>query len=124
MEAILIRNYKEDRTTGTMYLIGRHTTIKLQTLELPDKDNKRNISCIPKGRYIVSRHKSPKHGECYHVKNVRDRSMILIHKGNFIEDTQGCILVGMTSDGKNVYQSTDALEMMLANTDNFNLHII
>src|SRR5690606_2749222 len=124
MEALLIRNYKEDRTTGTLYLLGRHTTLKLHTLELPDRNNQRNISCIQKVRYIVNKWKSPKHGDCYLISGVPNRTMILIHKGNLINETQGCILVGMTTDDKNVYLSKKALDLMLANTEHFNLHII
>lgn len=39
--------------------------IVLYTLELPFKDNKNNISCIPEGKYILKKHISPKFKECF-----------------------------------------------------------
>ncbi len=72
------------------------------TLELPWKDNKRNLSCIPEGTYKVSTRYSPKYGLVYHIKEVSNRSYILIHSGNYGGDitkglrshTSGCILLG------------------------------
>lgn len=70
------------------------------TLELPWKNNERNISCIPWGRYKVSWHVSPKFGETLHVYNTPSRSGIIIHAGNYARDTRGCILLGRTTDWK------------------------
>ncbi len=64
------------------------------TLERPWLNNQRNISCIPEGFYLCERKQSPKFGDTFEVKNVRDRSDILFHKGNLSDDTHGCILVG------------------------------
>jgi len=73
-----------------------------QTLELPWRDNRRSISCIPAGEYLVKIRMSPKYGEIYHVKDVPGRTFILIHSGNWAGDTtkgykthvNGCILLG------------------------------
>ena len=65
------------------------------TLEDAWRDNERLVSCIPKGKYVIKRHKSPKFGECFKVQNVPDRSDILIHAGNTHIDTHGCILLGL-----------------------------
>ncbi|MDR2927503.1 MAG: DUF5675 family protein [Cytophagaceae bacterium] len=70
--------------------------------ELPDKGNRFQISCIPKGEYICKSYKSPKFGTVYHVQNVNNRTYILIHSGNYVGDTSkgwktnslGCILLG------------------------------
>lgn len=59
------------------------------------RDNERQISCIPQGRYTITRHRSPKFGLCFHVDDVPERSDILVHAGNTSEDTLGCILLGM-----------------------------
>jgi len=72
------------------------------TLELPWRENQRNISCIPAGEYKVRLRISPKYGQVYHVKEVPNRSYILIHSGNVAGDTtlgyrtnvNGCILLG------------------------------
>lgn len=64
------------------------------TCELAWRNNDRGVSCIPQGRYKVRTHRSPKFGLCLKVLDVPERSEILIHVGNTIEDTSGCILVG------------------------------
>ena len=62
--------------------------------ELPWRDNQHGISCIPTGAYICKQIDSPKHGKCYEVMNVPDRSMVEIHPANFCGDT----LLGYKSD--------------------------
>lgn len=72
------------------------------TLEPPDKGNARNISCVPRGSYLVKIRISPKYGPVFWVSNVPNRSFILIHSGNFggagsagfKTHTNGCILLG------------------------------
>lgn len=64
------------------------------SLELPWKNNKRNSSCIPIGKYKCSIEESPKFGTVVLVHGVIDRSGILIHPGNTTADSQGCIMVG------------------------------
>lgn len=67
---------------------------KYHTLELAWKDNQRKISCIPKGKYKVVKRVSEKYGNHFHVTNVPNRDMILIHHANFHSDLLGCIAVG------------------------------
>lgn len=64
------------------------------TLELPDRGNSRNISRIPVGKYQVIKRWSLKYGNHFHILDVMQRSMILIHSGNFYNQTQGCVLLG------------------------------
>lgn len=64
------------------------------TLERPWYDNRPEVSCIPEGEYMAKRVVKPKHGECFQIMDVPNRSDILIHKGNFPTDSQGCIIVG------------------------------
>lgn len=66
------------------------------TLELPWRDNGREVSCIPVGFYVCERHRSPKFGETFWVKGVPGRSEIIFHAGNWLVDTRGCILLGMS----------------------------
>jgi hypothetical protein len=69
------------------------------TLELPWADNENRRSCIPPRpgeeiAYKAKRHESPRYGETLYLPGVPGRSEILIHAGNYISDTLGCILVG------------------------------
>lgn len=69
-------------------------------LELPWAGNETRRSCIPPPAgeeaitYTAKRHESPRYGECLWLPGVTGRSEILIHAGNYISDTLGCILVG------------------------------
>lgn len=69
------------------------------TLERPDKNNQRRISCIPPGTYFVRwgfmNSISKNH---YEVLNVPGRSAIFIHGGNYFLDSHGCILLGTFKD--------------------------
>lgn len=64
------------------------------TCEEPWNNNDSGKSCIPKGTYPCIRHNSPKFPHTWEVTNVPGREAILIHNGNNINDTHGCILVG------------------------------
>lgn len=64
------------------------------TLERPWRENRRSVSCIPVGAYICKRVQSPNFGDTFEVTNVKGRSSILFHKGNLVEDTHGCIIIG------------------------------
>lgn len=63
------------------------------TLELPDRDNQRLISCIPEGQYSCQRYRSAKYPDTFQVHGVPNRSSILFHAGNTTDDTKGCILL-------------------------------
>lgn len=76
------------------------------TCERPANNNQ-PMSCIPTGDYSVVTFNSPSKGKDFLVQGVPHRSMIEIHKGNTIKDTQGCILVGKTKG------SVDGLEAVL-----------
>lgn len=66
-----------------------------RTLELPDRGNQRRISCIPEGEYWVEKRKSRKYGDHFHVRGVPNRSLILLHNANFVEQLLGCVAVGL-----------------------------
>lgn len=85
----------------------------ISTLELPWKNNQRQISCIPAAVYQCGVVNSPKFGRVYQVKNVPNRSHILIHAGNWVKDTSGCILVGMSNNGTRLFESRKALALLM-----------
>lgn len=90
MKLIRIESGK-NHTLGVITLDNRFICY---TLELEWRDNLANVSCIPAGTYEIARNISPKFGETIEVKNVPNRSNILMHAGNSFKDTKGCILVG------------------------------
>jgi hypothetical protein len=110
------------QTLGKLKLIKNGSVIfTCRTLELPWKDNQRNISRIPEGIFKAQLHTSPKFGRCIWLNDDKllPRTEILIHKGNFYKDTKGCILVGrrftdINHDGfRDVTSSASTLDDLL-----------
>lgn len=103
----------EKGTFGKLIVDGR---VMLHTCELPWKDNQRKISCIPAGTYKAVLRNSAKYNDHWHLQDVPNRSMILIHHGNTIKDIEGCILVGLGRGEINglpaVTSSRRAMELM------------
>lgn len=91
--AKLIRYYSDLKATlGIFKLNIAHPPI--YTLELPWRENKADISCIPEGSYKVTPYSSEKFPNVYQINNVAGRDSILLHVGNSPADTHGCILLG------------------------------
>lgn len=66
-------------------------------LERPWVNNERNVSCIPAGQYSVSyleRSASGKYRNVWHVEDVPGRSGVLIHTGNVVSHSRGCLIIG------------------------------
>lgn len=80
---------------ATMGVLCINDAPEFVTLEEAWRDNERNVSCIPVGRYKVALVNSPSRGIVYKVLDVPQRDHILIHAGNTHKDTQGCILLGV-----------------------------
>lgn len=90
----MYREEFEDRCEGYMVMPnGEH----LPTLEPPNKDNQRNISCIPYGQYRVKRNTTGRF-QYYGIENVPNRSNIEIHKGTLPSHSDGCILLLTNED--------------------------
>lgn len=136
METITLkRTYYKDFTIGV--LSGNKIKKDIFILELPNKDNKKEISCIPEGKYIIKKHTSPKYGDTFWIQNVPNRSEVLIHSGNSVRnfiskdgikrkiDSKGCLLCGFVKDESQglVFQSKDALKYLLE-TLNFQNELI
>jgi hypothetical protein len=112
MPTALLRRIKSDDqgTFGELYSWG----FSCVTLELPWRDNSRNISCIPTGKYKTRLIYSQKFKDAYWLEKVEDRTGILIHAGTWGGDkekgfkthTYGCILLGKYSG---IYQSQKAI---------------
>lgn len=64
------------------------------TMELEEDCNARRDDCIPIGTYDVVRRYSKKYGYHFHILNVPNRDLILIHECNYSSQLLGCIGVG------------------------------
>lgn len=108
--AHLIRLEESDHGTFGLFAIDG---VHWNSLELPNRNNKSNISCIPEGEYICKTRYSPSFRKTlYMLQNVKDRSFILIHGANFAGDKRkgyqshlaGCIALGKSKGlAKNKY---------------------
>ena len=98
----LIRDTTSDQGTfGKIYLeeTGEYLS---ESLELPDRDNMSNKSCILPGDYKLTPWNSRKFPRTLYVHNTPGRSAILIHSANFAGNTDkglkthllGCIAPG------------------------------
>lgn len=98
----------------TIYLIRTEQTNKyvlgqlnygitfLQTLELPYRDNQKNISCIPPGHYRISIRYSPGFKrKVLMLNDVPGRKYIYFHAANMVSQLRGCIAVGLDLDFRN-----------------------
>ena len=98
---------------GTHGVLSVDGQVMLVTLERPWADNKPNASCIPAGRYNVRMRYSPRfRRKLYGVEGVKGRSDILIHPGNTVKDTSGCILLGEKREGTSLLNSRRAIELL------------
>lgn len=115
----LVRTYLENGVHGTMTF---KDGTELRTLERPWKGNARRISCIPEGTYkmrkryspLVSRLTKGRYELAWEIVDVPDRDYILVHQGNYVKDSEGCVLVGMSKgfqgDEPTVWSSRKAFE--------------
>ena len=88
---------------GRLYLNGQPL---LYTLE-PDI-----MMRIRPGTYSAQIYQSPRNGRVL-LLDVPGRTFIEIHAGNSVKDTTGCILVGTSRHGKEVWHSRSAMRQLL-----------
>ena len=103
MELILIRTYLLEGTNGKLMVDGK---IFCSTIELPWKENQRQISCIPEGRYRIMKRYTPRFGYHIMICDVPNRSNILIHAFNdALAESKGCIapVTTITGRGRGVF---------------------
>jgi len=139
LHAILEREeYSDKQVTGTFTLFNQddEELFRACSLELPWRENKRRISCIPTGNFRAVFRRSQKYPISYHIKEldadqVNGRDWILIHQGNYYTDILGCILLGrkfadINGDGyKDVVVSKKTIQKLvdIAGNDGFTLEI-
>lgn len=86
----------DKQTVGILFVVDSMNRIvyTCNTLELPDFNNQRQKSNIPAGKYKVVKRNSPKYGNHFHILDVPNRDLILIHQANYVRQLLGCIAVG------------------------------
>ncbi|MDO6775805.1 DUF5675 family protein [Shewanella sp. 3_MG-2023] len=62
----------------------------------PDSTIEGSDKRISTGTYKISPYSSPKYLNVYELKNIPGRTKILIHAGNYHENTEGCIMPGLS----------------------------
>ena len=102
MKLTLIRTGRlEGYTTGVLYvdrLMFCHT-LEPQWRNLAIEKKVRGKTAIPEGTYRIRLLHSPKFGRMMPcLLDVPHFTGILIHSGNYVGDTKGCILVGERGD--------------------------
>ncbi|WGH49621.1 hypothetical protein [Alishewanella phage vB_AspM_Slicko01] len=119
----LLRTYKKDGTVGDLvFPCGK----SLKALERPWLNNKKSESCIPEGLYAVALRNSPivertskgKYKKGYEIVAVPDRTFIMFHIGNYVRNSDGCVLTG-TDEGESngipaVWSSADAFDKFMS----------
>lgn len=114
----------KDRTIGELYI---NEEFFCDTLEDKNRDTNKNgnfdneeqkiygETCIPYGEYKVELTYSPKFKRVLPIlQDVPEFSGIRIHRGNYIKDTLGCILVGEATKD-NILVNSTPYEIKLVN---------
>ena len=101
MRIRLVRIEGQNGTNGQLYINGQFVCF---TIELPWRDNQRNISCIPKGRYTLRDHRSPTFGRVAYVIGTQPaRDFVYFHAANnALTELRGCIapVTALTGEGR------------------------
>jgi hypothetical protein len=112
---LLIRDtFTKESTIGELFINGERIC---DTLENPWLDNQRTISCIPEGEYPVrlrtARESATRDYLHLLIQDVPNRDFILVHRGNFPSQTQGCLLVGLGTEQNVVNNSRLAMDLLI-----------
>ena len=84
---------EENAQYGTFGVLRIQKEVFCVTLEPADILNRPFKSSIPAQQYVCERYLSRRFGFTYKVNNVPSRDNIIIHSGNQVDDTEGCILL-------------------------------
>ena len=98
MKAYLKRQNDNGTATTGIFFFEKDggEVLTLASLELPWKENKNKISCIPKGSYKVTTTFSNRFKkDMWLLLDVPNRSGIRIHSANYSIELEGCIALGL-----------------------------
>jgi hypothetical protein len=138
-KVLLSRFFGNDKQTLGVLSVSNSNGFVCKTLELPDKNNASQVSCIPSGVYICKYTKSPLFSQkaghdvyTYEIQNVPNRGGIRIHSANYARQLLGCVALGdshkdIDSDGQlDVIHSGDTVKKFeeAMNKETFELTIV
>lgn len=108
MKITLSRIYKDTCTLGILR-VGKEV---FYTIEKPWQQNQQNVSCIPEGFYTFKPHgwrgENVRFERVWEIENVPNRSAILLHVGNYVQDVIGCVAIGMDiNTGSNMVMNSN-----------------
>lgn len=84
-------DHEYENATKSKVYVKNH---EFDAIELPWRNNKRNISRIPRGVYAYSKiFRASNSKPAIWLRDVKDRSEILIHQGTKPEHSKGCIVM-------------------------------
>lgn len=94
----ITRTYQNDKQTigvCSIFDIENKPVFSALSLERGWLNNQSNISCVPKGHYLVMLEYSQKFKkELWELKNVPNRSECKFHSANYWYQLNGCIALG------------------------------
>ncbi len=118
MELTLIRTSRQEKfTTGVLYagkeLMGY--TLEPQWRDLRKEEKVMGQTAIPEGVYEIRLALSPRFMRLMpYLQNVPGFTDVMIHCGNTVEDTRGCVLIGKRSKWDTLVQSRSAFNKLYA----------
>jgi hypothetical protein len=106
--------YSIHSTIGVLYVDDVIECLTLEDVARAEGVKIPNETCIPPGRYRIVVNWSPKH-KCSmpYLVDVPGFSFIMIHQGNYPENTSGCLLVGTEKAPDKVLHSDDAFNKLI-----------
>ena len=95
---IYVRRTKQfgETTLGSLSIKGLAKSWYVLEPGGPDSEIEGSDKRIKSGSYRIKPYSSLKYKEVYELKDVPGRTFILMHAGNYHEDTQGCLMPGKT----------------------------
>lgn len=90
----LTLNRIEEHKDGVFGELWDGDKLLCRTVEKRWHNNEQRISCIPQGTYHCIKRIRQKYGHHWHLQDVPNRDLILIHNANWAHELLGCIGVG------------------------------
>ena len=103
-------------TAGKMYVDGRHfaDTLEPRAIDWSKEEKTLGKTAIPEGTYKVEMRYSTKFKtQMPYVQNVPHFDGIMLHVGNSVRDSRGCILVGTRTFPSVLTQSRKAVNRLI-----------